>query len=30
VINWRGAIDEDFMTALKNEYGKRIIELAQA
>ena len=29
VTNWKGAIDEVFMTALKNEYGKRIIELAQ-
>jgi aldehyde:ferredoxin oxidoreductase len=28
VTNWKGAIDEVFMTALKNEYGKRIIELS--
>ena len=30
VTNWKGAIDEDFMAALKNEYGKRIIELSGA
>jgi len=29
VTNWKGAVDEDFMTALKSDYGKRIIELSR-
>jgi aldehyde:ferredoxin oxidoreductase len=30
VTNWKGPIDEDFMTSLKNEYGKRIIGLSRS
>jgi aldehyde:ferredoxin oxidoreductase len=30
VSNWKGAIDEDFMAALKDEYGRRIIALSRS
>ena len=29
VITWKGAVDEDYLNALKSEYAKRIIEMAQ-
>jgi len=29
VTTWKGPVDKDFLNALKNEYAKRIIELAE-
>jgi aldehyde:ferredoxin oxidoreductase len=29
VTTWKGPVDEDYLKALKNEYGKRIMELAE-
>ncbi|MCK5513705.1 MAG: aldehyde ferredoxin oxidoreductase, partial [Deltaproteobacteria bacterium] len=29
VTTWKGAVDEDYLNALKSEYAKRIMEMAQ-
>ncbi len=29
VTTWKGPVDEDYLNALKSEYGKRIMELAE-
>ena len=29
ITTWKGTIDTDYLTALKNEYAKRIVAMAQ-
>ncbi len=29
VTTWKGPVDEDYLNALKSEYGKRILKLAE-